>query len=379
MAKGTSLKDWEKQFKEASQLTVELQEKINVLEHLILLIKDDMLRFEEQYTVITDEASQEVIAALMGFAKQTLKEQFIIAEELTEGDINPFMLEHLLAVIDSKLIPDLEYVGEERIQSNLKLSCNTYLGSVGDWFTLVDSARVAISSTPEGRMIGWRQIFDAGVLGFAYTGRNQTKLTSSYQKIMAARYALLNDTAPYWYFMEHGNEEFAGDVLYPHPSYGAPHAVSIADGLVEQEARTQLSYVGKTIHYVLDGWKERADLLDEIKELIDELYKLLGEGDLKELVRKIKGFVTRKVKRQISVYQGKEKLESLSKKDIQEVRDKVIADISNGDEFKGRIYHPTLKSGFRTVRIKGQTDKYLKNIGLGDIGIGNVGIGNIGI
>ena len=74
-----------------------------------------------------------------------------------------------------------------------------------------------------------------------------------------------------------------------------------------------------------------------------------------------------------------EKLESLSRKDLQEIRNKVIADITNGDEFKGRIYHPTLKYGLRTKRIKIGIDRYLKNIGLGDIGIGNVGIGNVGI
>jgi len=371
MAKGTSLKSWENQFTHALDDVNEIQAQLKILKDLVKEIAKDMKRFEKWIEKDSNEIPiTELLTSLMGFAKITLVQQFMAVEELTEGDITNFMMTHLLEVIKGKLIPTIEYVGgNQGIEVNLIKDCQLYLGTVGDWFALVDAARVSRASTPESRMIGWRQIFDAGVLGYAYAGRNQEKLAYYYEKVMATRYALLNDSAPYWYFMEYGNEQFSGGILYPHPSYGAPKAVSTAIEIVKEKAIDKLIAMDKIEKAVTRGWHQRKELLDRLSNMIRDIEDQGDKEDGLEILKRARNLITRGLKRQIKSFRGKETLDNLSKKELRQMRELILSDILNGDEFKGKIYHPAFPSGVGDIRIKNRVERYLPNIGFADIGL----------
>lgn len=376
MARKGSLAYWEEQFKNASREYGSIQEQIDKLENLYAKIVRDMKRFEKEIEQGPDRnAISEIISALMGYTVDVLIEEFDTASYMTEGDITDAMMDNLFDIVYAKMVPSITY-NDGVIEMNLVDDCNRYLGSVDSWFRIVEQARRTNATTPEARMIGWRQLFDAGVHGISMSRTSVGVLQARYEHVIALRMSLLSQTAPYWHFLEYGNDRRKAGVLYPYPTYSAPRAVSTAQERVINEAKNRLAHVEKIydIHRT-DGWYKRRDIVDKIRWLIEELYEELRkqeeEEDLDEAARIIRGMVTRYVKSWFSEYRGLETLEKLTMDDLHEIRDEIIYTMANyqmfGDE---RVSIKGFTGRTRQLRI--DIEEYIRNIGLDDVGLSDI-------
>jgi len=218
MANRGSLQYWADELADATRGFGDAQAQIDRLENLYAKIVIDMKRFEKEIAQGPDvNAISDLLTALMGYALRVLQEEFYQAETMTEGDISPAMMDNLISVVESRLIPSITY-NDGKIEVNLIDDCNRYLGRVDTWFTIVRQVRVTKAPTPEARMFGWRQIFDYGVHGFIHESSKapEYRLQMDYENIMAARLSLASDVAPYWHFLEYGNDKRSAGVLYPY-------------------------------------------------------------------------------------------------------------------------------------------------------------------
>jgi len=382
MAGRYSLEQWKDQLADAAESTGTLISQIKKLEVLAKDLAKEIEEFKSDSKVAVKDPDNiilgEILDGLMGETTSELKKEFVVAHEQTSGDIPDMMLENLIRLVDSKLIPKIDYDGQS-VLMNLKEDCNQYFGKVEDWFVIVEKVRVTRANNPTARMIGWMKIFDAGVLERTPSKKgkkrskwnNKSDLSDMYNSIISARYSELGDSAPYWYFLEYGNMEFVGGALYPYPSYGAPGAVSTVEAKIIKKGNKLIKKASTVELKVKKGYEARLKILEVITQLIDDLHDQLenDEGELDKVFATIKRVTTNKAKRQLAIYRSQETLKNLTKKDIQTLRDAVLSNISNKDKFKTeRVYLPSIGKAVGIKRISKQMDKYITDLGISDVG-----------
>jgi len=391
MARRGSLAYFQEQLAEASKNVYGLGDVINQLQQFIVQVADNMKRFEKEVEYgPSKEEIKLIITGLMGEAKAKMIAKFRTSAGHAK-DINEFMLQHMIDMMEQHLVPDIEYDGFE-FYANLEWSMEMALGRVDDWFDIVEAARQSYANGDAARQFGWMRIWDAAINGIYPTQKRKNYdkwsdgawLAATYEEIMSARLALLNDKAPYWYFIEHGNREFKGGITFPYPSYNAKNILPGIKLEIEQKGKKIVDETSGTETRRTDGYYKRQALIDDANDLIDELTFRIEEeaaraarnlriDELNQAASSIRQIITKRIKRKVQEYQGLETLEDLTLQDLQRIRDKVISRIVNHDEFSSeRISDPALPSGLRTREIRFDIEDYLVSKGLGDVYLGDI-------
>jgi len=382
MAGKHSLEQWKDQLTDAAKSFGTLISQIKKLEVLVKDLAREVADFEASArNVRTDPENiilEEILNGLMGETTSELKKEFTTAKEQTSGDIQEKMLSNLVRLVGSKLVPKVDYDGRS-VLMDLETDCNTAFGEVGDWFKIVDAVRVTRANNPTARMIGWMKIFDAGVLKRTPSKKgkkrskwnNKSDLSDMYNSIISARYSELGDSAPYWYFLEHGNMEFVGGALYPYPAYGAPGAVSTVEARIIKKGNNLIKKASTVELRVEKGYKARLSLLEDTTNLIEDLYDQLenDEGELAKVAATVKRVTTNRVNKQLTTYRSQTSLQNLSKEDVRTLRDTILSNISNKDKFKvDRLYLPSLGKAVRIKDLSTKMEQYLTDLGIDDVG-----------
>lgn len=298
------------------ELNNRLQEEIRALEGIIR-------------NPTADKETQQTIAQnCSGHIKRILKQKFIAAVGDTKGDITEHMLRHLLNLVDKKVNPIITLPVSGSPWVELKENLATELGNVSLWFEIVQKARDAGGFGGKKdivRMREWMAIFEAGAgAGEAFYRFQESDRYSAedyaekYERTMALRYSFLSDKAPYWYFLEHGNEEFMGGRTFPYPSYGPPRAVSQAEWEGRDYIKEKILELGyETERWYGEGHAERV----RFSRALDAISKRISNTDIdkaRELVRE-----------QVEKYRGLDTLEELGDEWIDKVVLKIIHGIKN--------------------------------------------------
>lgn len=396
MARRNSLAWWEEQLKSFANSCDDLEEQIWILRDFISDIASDMLRFEKEEEIgPTEQEIADALRAMKRRAKDELKTNFAWAAA-GAPDITDPMLAHLLNMVDEHLNPQFVLLNNGNFQlKNLIQDCNNGLGTVETWFDIVDSVRITNANSDAARMIGWRKLYDAAILGYVvesnikgYDKKGNPKmgqskwndedwLTATYFMIIADRESALTDTAGYWHFLEYGNKRRRQGARYPHPKYGAQKAVTQAEAEINRAGVEMGVGITTTERRRTKGYYDRQKLIDKAKWLIEDIYEELErleqmrqQETLDELARRIRGKVTKEVKARIAEYQGMETLEDLNMDDYHRIRDKIIDAIANYQDYSSeRVSDVALPSGMRTREIRMDIETYLEESGFGDISI----------
>jgi len=383
MAGEHSLEEWRDQFADAAESVGTIISQVKKLEALAKDLAKEVAGFESRaLNVRTDPEVvilTEILDGLMGETTSELKKEFISAQTETSGDITDKMLSNLTRLVGSTLVPTVDYDGRT-VLMELEADCDIAFGEVEEWFKIVETVRITKANNPTARMIGWMKIFDAGVLKRTPSKKgkkrskwnNKSDLSDMYNSIISARYAELGNSAPYWYFLEHGNMEFVGGSLYPYPAYGAPGAVSTVEERIIKKGNKLIKKASSTELKVQEGYEARIELLEDITNLIEELYDQLenDEGELAKVAATVKRVTTNRINKQLAVYRSQESLQDLSKKDLQTLRDTVLSNISDKNKFKiDRLYLPSLGKAVRIKALSAKMKIYLVDLGIDDVGI----------
>jgi hypothetical protein len=244
--------------KEAELLGAISQTAANLLENIT---EDRVIQ------TIRAKATYDIARDLMNRAK-------IAMEGHTEYDYEP-LKEHLMQ--------NLEYVRHVRISYDLS-TVDVFDEEVGGTAEDFEAGRYHGSrNDPKTRSLMWKYgIFmpaREGGAGFQWTKESEPQVIADYDTIIQARLEEWGDKAPYWYFLEHGNADFAGGYPSPYPVFGptnfifntaeeAPHILEkiieeeiedISDGIEEVLDEADQTYRGPTISVIADdvdgGWR----------------------------------------------------------------------------------------------------------------------------
>lgn len=339
---------------------------------------------------------EETAAACSGAVKAFLQRSFAVAATKTGGDITPFMVEHLNEMVRQKVTPDISIKGllgrSGKAEVKLERACRNALGRPKDWFDIVQKARDAggfgKSDSVSVRMYTWVRIFNAGTgitdvfeeavmeAGGKQPGERETNIaksrlkknTSLYTRTMSLRYQFLSQTAPYWYFLEHGNKEFKrtnlkGTVSFgtsPYPVYGAPGAITAAEERSEKYINQKLLELANEFEPVFEeGYQERLSFIKEIDRLISTL-KSVDVFKLEELIEK-----------QVKKYHKTWSMEELNNIAYDRIINTVISGIQN-KEF--RIQDPSLPGSGRMRLLSISKKIGLYNIRLAETLLKELGV-----
>jgi len=395
MAQRNSFAWWEEQFKEAGTSIGDIAEQISVLEEFATEIASDMDRFEKHIEKgPSPEEIREAQKAMKSIAKELLQTNFAWASAQAP-DITEPMLAHLLDTVIDKFEATIVILADGSFEAvNLITDCNRDLGTVETWFDIVEAVRISSANSDAARMIGWRKLYDAAILGevrktnIGYgttkkgnpkrkksdTWNNPEWLTATYYTIIKDREGALNNTAGYWHFLEYGNLRRRSGGRYPYPKYGAPGAVSTTEKEVNRKGKEMGVGVTTFERKRTKGWHDRKKLLDKANALVRRLFKDLermqNEQDMARLASNIRGMVTREIKDRFREYHGMDSLEELEWEDLHRLRDKIIDRIANYQDYSTeRVSDPALPAGMRTKEMRLDVESYLQGTYFRDITI----------
>lgn len=334
---------------------------IDRLEALMSTVRAEIQALEKpDYKFPSKKIQEGIIGECGGYALAILKQEFVKAQIEAEYDVPDILLEHLLKLVGTKVTPRMWLVSDGVSNVDLLGPCLSALGSVNDWFAAVQAAREAGGfglTTPseaedpekeaKRKMMAWIQIFD---------GQGST-----YVSTVRLRAQFISEIAPYWYFLEHGNEDFASDEgLSPYPRYGPPNAVTQSEIKTEKYIDDRLKDTAANYDDEYgDGLKERRRFLRALEKIAYRL-ETIPLDRVRELVEE-----------QIQQYHGIDGFDAMDDKTI----DRILARVVEGIKYREqRITVPGLPGSGR-IRLRGiMKEIRLLNLQLSEIYLEEIGL-----